>query len=652
MANLKQEIINQFEGFGNNNKTIRGEHFRSSGFFKSKNGITTGGLYTKLIDFDSLTLSGNSNVKSLSYGRGFKTSNQSADNYLFNSSADGDIIQSRQGFDTPEYLHRSAQSHTYFHNLIVDPKGRLLYHQDRYLGMFNGTGTTTNYITGTVVVTNGSTAIVGTGTTFTADMVGKVIRIGTDKKFYTIATFTDTTHITINTYTGTTASGLSFVINTQFNDMWKDFGANVSLINGNTPNCPMDIYEDTVIIGRGNVIVTLNVTTDTNTTDAVPSLSFPAGYSIDHIVSNSNGILIAGNIRSKGFALLWDNQSLRSIAPWIWFDDTILSVCKEGSNWIITTSKAVYRTNGYSSSPITENLLGSTDSAIISNSPKNTVVLNNALHFFGLVTRGTRRAVLYKMDLTTKLVEAYPSNDLNQYGHTISQMEYVPESPYGLFLALNSTTSGTYYLYMRNAPICSTYITSPVGIGSNQKVATKLKVRIRRNTPEVTNLSNTFSFKIALKIADFKHTQYGFAQASATSADTSHITVNGTVFPIAKVGYEVEFLGDSSNAINAGYSRNVTSISGAGTNPEVWTLDEALPSIPQSGQNITITPFQLVKRKTISTTNGEIDEIVFNIKNDIKSNKFMFKIDIEDNTSQILFEIQELVFMYEDLGEI
>ena len=144
---------------------------------------------------------------------------------------------------------------------------------------------------------------------------------------------------------------------------------------------------------------------------------------------------------------------------------------------------------------------------------------------------------------------------------------------------------------------------------------------------------------------------YGFAQTKITSADASHITINnGSGSYNGKVGDEVEFVGDDGNNTNAGYARNITSISGKGTSTEVWTLDEAFPSIPQITQNMTITPFQLVKRKTISTTNGEIEEIIFDIKNSIKSNKFMLKIDIEANTSNTLLEMEEPIFIYEDLG--
>lgn len=655
MATLKQETINQFEGFGNDNKLTRGEYYRSSGFFKSPNGIITGGYLANIMNFYTVSDLGASTSVSLSYARSFAVATQNPNNYLFVSGASGEFLQSSGGEGTPEYVHREmVANHSYFNHLITDPKGRVLYHQDRYLGMFDGTGSTTNYITGTVAVTNGSPNVVGTGTTFTAGMVGKAFRIAGETKFYLVATYTDATHITINSYTGTTGSGKSYIINTQWNGIWKDFGASVTLPNNTVPKCPMDIYEDTVIFGRGNVITTLNVLTDTITTDALPSLSFPAGYSIEQIVSNSNGILIGGNVRSRGFILLWDNLSDRAIAPWIWFDDSIVSVCKNGSNWIVTTSRGIYTTNGYSSELLTTNFLDSSTSAVLSSNPKSTLVIDNALHFFGASTnRGLRRNVLYRMNLISKLVEAFPRYTLNQASPTMVQMEYVAESN-KIFLACNGNANenGVDYLVTRSAPACSTYITSEVGQGANKKVAKRIKIRIRRNTPRVSSISNTFSFKIAVKIADLKHTMYGLAQAKITSADATHITINNGSgsFNTPKVGYEAEFLGDSGNDTNAGYSRNVTSVSGAGTSTEVWTLDSAFPSIPQINQNITITPFQLVGRKTVSVTDGEIDELIFEVKNSIKASKFMIKVDIEANSSNVELEMENPIFIYEDMG--
>lgn len=78
--------------------------------------------------------------------------------------------------------------------------------------------TAADYSTGTIAVTAGSAAVVGTGTTFTASMVGRVLFVdpttGTgDGAGYKIASFTDTTHITLeNYYAGATAGSTTYLI--------------------------------------------------------------------------------------------------------------------------------------------------------------------------------------------------------------------------------------------------------------------------------------------------------------------------------------------------------------------------------------------------------------------------------------------------------
>jgi len=69
----------------------------------------------------------------------------------------------------------------------------------------------TDYSTGTVSVTNGSTAVTGSGTTFTSDMVGRYIKV--NKYWYKISSVTDNTHLTLLTeYGESTESGASYTI--------------------------------------------------------------------------------------------------------------------------------------------------------------------------------------------------------------------------------------------------------------------------------------------------------------------------------------------------------------------------------------------------------------------------------------------------------
>lgn len=70
-----------------------------------------------------------------------------------------------------------------------------------------------DYTTGTVSLTNGSATVTGSGTTFTAAMVGRWFKANTDGTWYKITGFTSTTVLTINrTFEGTTAASLAYTI--------------------------------------------------------------------------------------------------------------------------------------------------------------------------------------------------------------------------------------------------------------------------------------------------------------------------------------------------------------------------------------------------------------------------------------------------------
>lgn len=56
------------------------------------------------------------------------------------------------------------------------------------------------YATGTLAVTLGSAAVVGTGTAWTAAMVGRAIRISGEEQYFFVATVSDPTHLTLGDF--------------------------------------------------------------------------------------------------------------------------------------------------------------------------------------------------------------------------------------------------------------------------------------------------------------------------------------------------------------------------------------------------------------------------------------------------------------------
>lgn len=73
--------------------------------------------------------------------------------------------------------------------------------------------TAEDYTTGTVAVTSGDIDVTGSGTTFTAAMVGRWLKVNDDGYWYEVAEYTSGTALELNNYfQGTTGTGLSYTL--------------------------------------------------------------------------------------------------------------------------------------------------------------------------------------------------------------------------------------------------------------------------------------------------------------------------------------------------------------------------------------------------------------------------------------------------------
>jgi len=73
--------------------------------------------------------------------------------------------------------------------------------------------TTPVYNTGSVTVTQDSTTVTGSGTTFTAAMVGRMFKVDDDDNYYEISAYVSATEVTLaSAYTDTTTAGASYNI--------------------------------------------------------------------------------------------------------------------------------------------------------------------------------------------------------------------------------------------------------------------------------------------------------------------------------------------------------------------------------------------------------------------------------------------------------
>lgn len=644
---LKQELIKQYDGFGNKRPQTRGEHFRSMGFSRSANGMSATRYQSQYYDsadlvsvFPQFATLGSVYAFAFGKGRDLTSITGSTQDHSYFLTTNGYIMSQVSGVATPQLKYPANVDRTHFANtptgLIADQKNRLLYVGDRYLGIFDPSVADA---TMTISVTNGSVGVTKTaGTDFDAGMVNKMMRIvsGSTYYYHRINTYSSATNINLHSLiTLPTGSYTAYVLSS-WDDRWKDFGSSV------TGNVPCETYEDTVLFGRGNNITTLNITTDTITTDASPAFNLPSGFSIEHIHKGSNGILIGCNFQTKGVVMLWDNFSDRSIAPWIDLPDRLLSVSKYGGNWILITTREIFITNGYSLTSIKDKFLDSElDQISMTEVPQNSLVIEDDLYFpMDYANIGKRRAGLYKMNLTSKLFEFYPREDFDQYNFRNHAIFYVV----GFGRIYTGCTNSLDIVQSAGIPTNAVLITNPVGEGETKKIAKQIKINVRE-VLTYNSINLTKSFKIIAKIYPMKKQMSRYAQVKTTQTLANKIVVDETIFRSAVVGEEVEFIEGN----NAGYSRNITAITGSGTNTATYTLDRDLPALSATGANILLTAFELIKVKTY-TTAEELEEVLFDIKNAPKGRHFMIKIEFEDLT--IPLELPPISFLYDDLGII
>lgn len=138
------------------------------------------------------------------------------------------------------------------------------------------------YTTGTASITNGSTAVAGTLTVWTAAMVGRKIRFGSDTPWYRIAARTSNTAITLeNVYQGTANTAATFEI---YQDEYK------------LP-ADMDVYKVLRQIENGISLVDIentafDLTLPVPTASGAPQYSIMAGTKLDTYTTGTVSITV------------------------------------------------------------------------------------------------------------------------------------------------------------------------------------------------------------------------------------------------------------------------------------------------------------------------------------------------------------------------
>lgn len=642
---LKTTTVAQFDGFGNLKQKSLGEYFRGKGVSKGANGIS----FNKYV-FE--TKDGNNNsipARTFAYAKGLGGVTFSKNNvgeYLYmRTTNDSRIFQSFQGSFAPEeIMNFTTMNFVLNGGIIGDPKGRLIACGERYLALCDTS--VPNYVTGSIQVTNGSGAVVGTGTTFTAGMVGKKLRVDGDSgtsSFYTITVFTDATHITISpTYGGTGGSGKSYIIFSSWTEQWKDFGTAITQTStGTVIPMVMDNYESTVIFGRGNLITTLDTNTDTITTDASPAFTMPSGYTCKKVSCNKAGVLFWFDSFDGSTLVLWDNQSIRSVAPWIKMKDQVLEVMKYGSGWIVTTTRSVYFTDGYSLQILVDTFL---DSEISKISGFTGEVVNNFMYFCINSNNLTKqRDGFYRMDLKSGLIEYWGTFNGSSFGNsTFYQVFYVPLQNFFVFsdsLHLNKVAFDSI-----SSTAVSTYITNPVVKSSTKKVAKKVSVPIAQTSTYYS--TNTEGFTLDCYISPVTRQQSFQFGVNTNSVDLSTLQITTANSPTIQVGECIEVIGSN----NGGLVRYVTAVAPSGANT-IITLNAPLTNLATTSDRFEYTPFQWIGTYTVTPAQAiEMKSLMYTVKKEIVGKTYMIKLVASAMSTPL--EVLPIDFIYDDLGII
>jgi hypothetical protein len=204
-----------------------------------------------------------------------------------------------------------------------------------------------------------------------------------------------------------------------------------------------------------------------------------------------------------------------------------------------------------------------------------------------------------------------------------------------------------------NPPNSAYYITEPKGLGDgktsfagNEKTAEAAKFSILENPRSFNTGNNTYT--LALKVYNFQRSLWTAAQTVIGTADTTHISIDGTALsgrPVAQVGDEVTIL----EGINAGQVTHITNIANQGTSMETWTVN-LLPNTTETGVMVSISPFKLVQTFTFSNL-IQLRDVYFDIKSKYKGKRFLLKL-LFTNISNTELDITDGQFIYSDQGLI
>lgn len=489
---------------------------------------------------------------------------------------------------------------------------KLYYVGDEYLGQAAPWGE--SYTTGTISVTNGSPTVEGTGTSWTTNNTnGRRIKI--NGVWYT-ATFVDFNTLTLDrNYEGATASGLSYETFSTWKDNFQDFG---SAWNSSYQWSTPFNFEGDLIIPRKNKICRLNSDGSFNN-ESNYAFNLPDGMYIRCGSPGANKILLgAENFKSsRSYLVLWDNISIRSIAPWIPLKSKVQAIKPYNGGWIVVTQREILFTDGYQIQVISDGIDPRLGENSFSVTPYGLQIIGDRAVIANQIGGYTRkRSGIYIFNIKDGSYQYLAPLGTHTYNAT----------PYAVFLdtaqklnlSLETTLPAKKHLTLieESAPLRASMITNSLSATGNRKYAEGVKLDLA-----VLEGGETITADVAVKLAPLNRRLWGIQKAKVAGSAVNQITVDGTALGDAQTGDEITIM----EGVNAGLVRHITAISGQGTATEIWTLDEDLDSNIELDCYISIAPFRKVDKKSVSNAT-QLREMYFNVKNKYKGKQFLTKV--------------------------
>lgn len=401
---------------------------------------------------------------------------------------------------------------------------------------------------------------------------------------------------------------------------------------------PADTYEDMVLFGNKTSVGLLDSADVMN----LAAYTLPPSMTIECLKSGKNGILIGANLGNRGCLQLWNTQTDRSIAPWIWLNGKVQSIERTDVGWIVVTQKEILLTTGYSTRklfPILDDPLGYSAWTVARN---GVAVVNNKAFILNQGNGyGRVRCGVYIFDLATTLFEFVPVSTQNT-------ASVIPQAVYAA-----KTTTQEVFLGYRDSFLTKNYIGSLVVAGgtmahyyteiladSSEEKSTEAVI-LNMGLATILSTVQNLSASIAVKLYNFRRPLWGVNFTNAQIAGhPEQVRVNGANASLtrASIGDEVTVL----EGVNAGYSRHVTAIANAGSATETWTLDAAFPNETEASVHLSVQPFVLIERKTI-TSPAQLPDLYFDTKNKCAGKKFLVKVVFESLNAQLELHRSDLL---------